>query len=131
MSTVASPTKRGVNSPSVETASVTSGLTPPSTFNTIPALSTLISRLSSTTAGNDALLEPQHLPVEASTVKIRLQKALAAIEALPDVDRTIEEQEVEIRELQARVRRQQELLTSLAESARQASGMDSTEMDQR
>jgi len=58
-------------------------------------------------------LEPQHLATEASAIKIRLQKARAAVQALPDMGRTIEEQEVEIRELEERVRAQREVLAGL------------------
>jgi hypothetical protein len=51
------------------------------------------------------LLEAKDLPTAASAIKIRIQKARAVIESLPDVERTVEEQEEEMEELQYRIAR--------------------------
>lgn len=48
-------------------------------------------------------LDAKDLPTEASSIKIRIQKAQAVVEGLPDVHRTVEEQEQEIKELEARI----------------------------
>ncbi|KAI9757648.1 MAG: hypothetical protein M4579_003373 [Chaenotheca gracillima] len=119
--TSTSPTTRntptGRNPTPANTSQPQAELPPPSTFDFLPPLHTLLSRLvpSSTPDGasgqvntatgelNGPSLEPQHLATEATTLRIRIQKARAAIEALPDVDRTIEEQEGEIKELEAKV----------------------------
>ncbi|RAO65354.1 uncharacterized protein BHQ10_001366 [Talaromyces amestolkiae] len=48
-------------------------------------------------------LEAKDLFTAASAVRIRIQKARAIVESLPDVDRTTEEQDDEIEELVARI----------------------------
>lgn len=50
-------------------------------------------------------LDIKELPKAASTVKIRIQKARGIVEGLPDVERSIEDQEQEIDELEDRVTR--------------------------
>ncbi|OJD16679.1 hypothetical protein AJ78_03189 [Emergomyces pasteurianus Ep9510] len=52
-----------------------------------------------------AFLDPKLLLSEASAVKIRVQKAKAALEALPDMERTVAEQEEEIVGLEERIER--------------------------
>ncbi|OCK76171.1 hypothetical protein K432DRAFT_153024 [Lepidopterella palustris CBS 459.81] len=101
----------------------------PSTFDVIPPLHTLLTRLLTTTTQppdhnpthtvepeSGKWIEIQQLPTEASRLKIKLQKARMAILALPDVDRTCEEQEVEIRELEERVGKLRNVLKGLAEA---------------
>lgn len=124
MSAVNSPVKRALSSPISEQAVISSSLPSPSTFDIVPALYTLICRLLPTATSNEPPLEPQHLVVEASTVKIKLQKAVLAVEALPDVDRTVEEQEAEIQELESRIKQQRDMLASLAQRARAACGRE-------
>lgn len=48
-------------------------------------------------------LEAKDLFTAASAIRIRIQKARAVVEGLPDVDRTTEEQDDEIEELMARI----------------------------
>lgn len=50
-------------------------------------------------------LDTKSLVTEASTVKIRIQKAKAALETLPDIGRTVGEQGTEIEELEAKIER--------------------------
>jgi len=52
---------------------------------------------------------------EASSIRSRIRRARAAVEALPDVDRTVEEQEDEIKLLQERITKQTAVLKGLAE----------------
>ncbi|OAX78356.1 hypothetical protein ACJ72_07338 [Emergomyces africanus] len=52
-----------------------------------------------------AFLDPKLLLSEASAVKIRVQKAKAAVEALPDMERGVAEQEEEIADLEERIER--------------------------
>lgn len=124
MSADGSPNKHTLSSPASDSHLRTTSLPSPSTFDIIPALYTLLARLLPTATSSDPPLEPQHLAIEASTVKIKLQKALAAAEALPGMDRTLEQQELEIRELEERIKRQHQMLAALAEQAREASGED-------
>ncbi|KAI9799186.1 MAG: hypothetical protein M1833_004226 [Piccolia ochrophora] len=110
MSSVASPSKRGATSPSTLSAGA---LPPPSTFDIVPPIYTLLSRLITSNSTAEPPLEPHQLATEASALKIRLSKARAAVEALPDMGRSIEEQELEKRELQDRIRQQQDVLSAL------------------
>jgi hypothetical protein len=89
---------------------------------TVPATS---SAAGTTLLGSTTLppLDVKDLPTAASAVKIRIQKARAVIEGLPDVARTVEEQEQEIDELQDRIGR---LRSVIAEFGRRA-GMDQNE----
>ncbi|KAL4980656.1 RNA polymerase II transcription mediator complex subunit 9-domain-containing protein [Aspergillus desertorum] len=48
-------------------------------------------------------LDVKSLPTEVSSIKIRIQKAQAAVEGLPDVDRSVAEQEMEIRDLEDKI----------------------------
>ncbi|KAF2815327.1 uncharacterized protein BDZ99DRAFT_567192 [Mytilinidion resinicola] len=89
----------------------------PSSFDILPPLHTLLTRLLTTTA-QPADPNPTHtvdpeaanqldiqgLPSEATKLKLKLQRARMAVMALPDVGRAIEEQEEEIGELEERVR---------------------------
>ncbi|KAJ5773597.1 Mediator complex subunit Med9 [Penicillium paradoxum] len=50
-------------------------------------------------------LDVKNLPTETSSVRIRIQKARTVVEALPDVQRSVSEQQREIAELEERVRR--------------------------
>lgn len=115
-----------------------STLPPPSTFDILPPLYALLSRLllpqqstqtsstpatsspalSNTTDGSP--LSPKDLTTAASAVKVKIQKAQVAVKALPEVERTIEEQEVEIRELELEADRLGRVLSKLAEGAREA-----------
>jgi hypothetical protein len=61
-------------------------------------------------------LEVQHLDAATDAIRIRIQKARAAVKALPDIDRTVEEQDEEIKELQTRVKRMREMLVNLKSS---------------
>ncbi|RHZ44513.1 RNA polymerase II mediator complex middle subunit MED9 [Aspergillus thermomutatus] len=55
-------------------------------------------------AGNGlAPLSAKNLPTAASSIKIRIQKAHAVVESLPDIDRSVAEQEGEIEELENRI----------------------------
>lgn len=64
-------------------------------------------------------LDVKDLPTEASAIKIRIQKARAVVDALPDVDRTVEDQSREIEELEDRITR---LRKVIGEFGRRADG---------
>ncbi|KAM5435143.1 hypothetical protein MferCBS31731_006440 [Microsporum ferrugineum] len=101
---------------------------PPQTFDILPPLHALLARLLSNPStsfatgqpGESGLsqsteqtpgggiasldgLDPKSLLTGASAVKIRIQKARNAVEELPDIDRTIAEQEEEIQQLERRI----------------------------
>ncbi|KAF1811259.1 hypothetical protein P152DRAFT_483153 [Eremomyces bilateralis CBS 781.70] len=62
-------------------------------------------------------LEIHQLAAATSELKVRLQRARAAVRALPDVERSVEEQEGEIGELEARVRDLRGVLEELRRKA--------------
>ncbi|RAL10851.1 RNA polymerase II mediator complex middle subunit MED9 [Aspergillus homomorphus CBS 101889] len=63
-------------------------------------------------------LDIKDLPTEVSSIKIRIQKAQAVVESLPDVDRSVAEQEMEIQELEDRIAK---LKSVISEFGRRAS----------
>lgn len=65
-------------------------------------------------------LNPKELPTAMLEIKGRIRAALREVERLPDVDRSLEEQELEIQELEDRIKRQREMLSGLAEVAKGA-----------
>lgn len=50
-------------------------------------------------------VDPKQLVVSASAVKVRIQKARNALENLPDMSRTVEQQEEEMRALEEKIRK--------------------------
>ncbi|KAF2466519.1 uncharacterized protein BDR25DRAFT_76027 [Lindgomyces ingoldianus] len=99
----------------------------PATFDVLPDLHKLLGRLINTSAqlpaptptpsqpSADGPLEMQHLGTEANHLKIKIQKAQKAVMALPDIDRTCEDQEEEIEDLEARIARLKDALRGLGE----------------
>lgn len=51
---------------------------------------------------------------EAARIKQMIQNARLAVAELPDMDRTIEEQEAEMRELEERIEKQRDVLRGFA-----------------
>ncbi|KAJ9611554.1 hypothetical protein H2200_004738 [Cladophialophora chaetospira] len=125
---------------------------PPSTFSLLPDIYILLARLhllhqtsQSQTNGHSQqstqphpqinpailngapLLDPKDLPGQIYPLKQKLAKARAAVEELPDVDRTVEEQEDEIRRLESRVRGLKTRLASLGEIAREKGDVEMRE----
>jgi hypothetical protein len=115
-------------------ASAPLSLPPPQTFDILPALHELLARIalhqgdspfdttSSTLSESVAEgtsytelvpLAPKDLPTAVLEIKTRIRAALRAVEGLPDVDRSLEEQKEEIRELEERITRQKEVLAGL------------------
>lgn len=100
----------------------------PETFDILPPLQALLSRLllpspgllaplgepshDSPTETNDGTghLDIQELSAAVGAIRIRIQKARAAVKGLPDIERSMGEQEGEIRELEERVVRMREML---------------------
>jgi hypothetical protein len=116
------------------TASSQPALPPPQLFDVLPALHEILSRIdhsstrsSANTDGDDALgtaykdlapLEPKDLPSAILPLKSQIRKGLRELEKLPDVERTVEEQNAEIAALESRIRRQQEVLKGMSSHGR-------------
>jgi len=58
-------------------------------------------------------LDIQQLGPEANGIKVRIQKARAAVKGLPDVGKSLEEQEEDIKLLEARIAKMKEILRGL------------------
>ncbi|EWC44580.1 hypothetical protein DRE_06661 [Drechslerella stenobrocha 248] len=90
---------------------------PPETFDFIPQTHDLLQRLlpaaeqsPGATANGLAPLEPKDVDAEASRIRLKIQKARAIISEMPDIERTIDEQEEEIKALEAKIKKQKEVL---------------------
>lgn len=89
-------------------------LPPPQTFDVLPALHQLLSRLlPDLTYTTDSALEPKDLAPAAAVVKLHIQKAREAVRALPEVNRTCDDQREEIAELEERVKALKAMLERL------------------
>lgn len=62
-------------------------------------------------------LDIKDLPTATSSVKIRIQKARGVVEGLPDVHRSVEEQQKEIDELEDRVARLRSVISDFGSRA--------------
>ncbi|KAL1800278.1 hypothetical protein ACET3X_000620 [Alternaria dauci] len=112
----------------------------PSTFDMLPDLHTLLKRILETPAQPPAAtptpaqlaaegpLEIQHVATAANDIRLKIQKARRAVAALPDMDRTCEDQEDEIKDLEARIAR---LKASLNDLGRPVAQAEDAEGDQR
>ncbi|EPS30012.1 hypothetical protein PDE_04962 [Penicillium oxalicum 114-2] len=65
-------------------------------------------------------LNVKDLPTATSSVRIRIQKARAVVETLPDVSRTVEEQQAEIAELEDRIAHLHAVISDFGHRAQQA-----------
>jgi hypothetical protein len=63
-------------------------------------------------------LNPKDLPTAALEIKGRIRNALREIGMLPDIDRSIEQQEQDIADMQEKIEKQKAVLQQLAEIAR-------------
>lgn len=126
-------------------------LPPPQTFDILPALHELLARIDrdSTASATDPVtgiadqhllsadagggdigalytelqpLEPKELPTEVLQIKAKIRKALKELEKLPDMERTVEEQNEEVGELEERITRQREMIRRLGKLARGMEG---------
>jgi len=126
----ASPEKSTPQPPSLH--NLPEGLNPDS-IDTVPILSALLSRLpdssstvpTTSTAGSPPAGSPSNLatgtgplgvkdiPLATNEIKHKFQRARAQIKELPDIERSLEEQEEEIRDLEEKIARQRAVLAGL------------------
>ena len=104
------------------------GLPPPSTFDILPDLHKLLKRLLEAPPqplaatpipaqlSQDGPLDIQHVATAANEIRLKIHKARRAVLALPEVDRTCEDQQDEIEDLEARIARLKASLTELGRS---------------
>jgi hypothetical protein len=114
---------------------------PPSLFSILPEIYLLISRIEllqqnagaalPTTPGGNSSVAPmtlQELPAAIQPIKTQILKAKAAVQSLPDVDRTVEEQEVEIKRLEVKIAGLKKRLALLGSRAAQGSRAEDVAM---
>lgn len=65
------------------------------------------------TGAGSGHLDIQQLGPEANGIKVRIQKARAAVKALPDVSKSLQEQEEDIKLLETRIAKMREMLGDL------------------
>ncbi|KAL2039414.1 hypothetical protein N7G274_007686 [Stereocaulon virgatum] len=103
-------------------------LPPPQTFDILPPLHALLSRLllpnngaEISTPSPDTItpISPKDLATAASSITAKIQKAGVAVRELPGVEMGIEEQEAVIRELEGEVRRLRGVWEGIARGARE------------
>lgn len=101
----------------------------PDSIDVCSELATILSRIhypqATVTAGaesntnNNSSSQPplstKDLPGALDTLKRKVQQARAAVHTLPDIDRTVAEQEAEMRAMQERIEKQQAALRQLKE----------------
>lgn len=95
-----------------------SNLPPADTFDFLPQLATLLEQLLPTDGkpGVDA----KELEVMAGPLKVKIERAKAAVRTLPEVDRSIKQQRQDIKLLNERIKRQQEAITALSNASARA-----------
>ncbi|KAF2196287.1 hypothetical protein GQ43DRAFT_485074 [Delitschia confertaspora ATCC 74209] len=100
--------------PAVGSPNAVPSMPSPAIFDILPDLHKLLSRLqasaqppeqASAQASADGSLEIHQLATAATELKLKIQRAKRAVLALPDIDRTCEEQQEEINELEDRIAR--------------------------
>jgi len=115
----ASQPPTGAATPAVLAPPAPPSIPPPSSFDVLPDLHKLLKRLieppTDPAPAQDGPLDIQHVATAASDIRVKIQKARRAVMALPDIDRTCEDQEDEIEDLEAKIAR---LKASLAELGR-------------
>ena len=113
-----SRTSTPLPSANLPAAKATPLLPSPQTFDILPKLHHLLSRLLPTSQTNYQNLTPlqaKDLETQASEIRILIQKARVAVEGLPDIERNLREQEVEIGSLEERRVKLRELLVLLGQ----------------
>jgi hypothetical protein len=134
-----------MSAPKQEPGPLPQGLSPDA-LDTLTGLTTILTRLRSTiqssglggitgttpsasgatpnTAGATSHLSLKDVPAATDGLKHKLQKARIQVRGLPDMHRTMPEQEHEMERLQERIRLQREVLESLKNGGQVPSGAD-------
>nr|POE48838.1 hypothetical protein CFP56_38935 [Quercus suber] len=129
------PSNTTANTSQTLSKSAQPALPPPQTFDILPPLHELLARIDHVSVQNDLAsnnenddshgirylelqpLDPKDLPAEILPLKSKIRKALRELENLPDMDRSIEDQQEEIAELIQRQAMQEAMIKSLSAAA--------------
>ncbi|CAE7175878.1 hypothetical protein CFE70_005406 [Pyrenophora teres f. teres 0-1] len=130
------PTGAATPAPPPPPTATTPTLPPPSTFDILPDLHKLLKRILETPSHPPAStptpaqlsaegpLEIQHVATAANDIRLKIQKARRAVTSLPGIDRTCEDQEEEIEDLEMRIARLKASLRELGQPTAQAEDGD-------
>ncbi|KAM3083340.1 hypothetical protein ACMFMG_003993 [Clarireedia jacksonii] len=88
------------------------GLTADS-IDTIPVLCETLSRLQNFSSNNPPAASPPDIFTATDGIKHKLQKARAGVKELPDMHRSIEEQQEEMKEYEEKIKQQKQVLQLL------------------
>ena len=69
-------------------------------------------------------MDIKDLGTAVSQIKVRIQRARVAVRGMSDVERSVEEQEEEIRELEGRIARQRGVLSGLSKEGNEVERME-------
>lgn len=81
---------------------------PANAFDFLPDLHALLQRVF-----NDEL-DPKDVAHESSRIRLKMERARVMVSELPDVDRSLEEQKKEIRELEEKIERQRGIMRAVS-----------------
>ncbi|RPA95977.1 hypothetical protein L873DRAFT_1812063 [Choiromyces venosus 120613-1] len=95
--------------PSIVTSNPPPEFLPANAFDFIPDLHALLLRVSREE------LELKDVDHESSHIRLKMEKARAMVANLPDVDRSLEEQKKEIRDLEERIEKQRGMIKAVVE----------------
>ena len=85
-------------------------------FEILTPLHSLLSRLLLEQSDKDALTTKELAP-EVAVLKLTIQRARTMVQGLPDAQRTVEDQALEIEALRNKIQKQKKALASIAEAA--------------
>lgn len=88
--------------------SVTPASLPANAFDFLPDLHALLQRVY-----NDEL-DPKDVAHESSRIRLKMERARIMVSELPDVDRSLDEQKKEIRELEEKIERQRNIMRAVS-----------------
>ncbi|KAF9884049.1 hypothetical protein FE257_002334 [Aspergillus nanangensis] len=109
------PTPHPQQPPSTANENNAAGL--PTVSSAAPGSASAAAEIAALSSNAPPPLDVKNLPTEASSIKIRIQKAHAVVESLPDVHRSVSEQETEIRELEDRIARLKSVISDFGRRA--------------
>lgn len=113
--TAPTPSQSQSQQPASQSQSQSQPLAPPPTSSSAAAAGTQQSQGSSNNSGALGDITLRDFPASTDHLRLKLQEAKSVVLALPDMDKSVAQQELEIRQLEDRIRRQREQLAALRE----------------
>ncbi|PLB40828.1 RNA polymerase II mediator complex middle subunit MED9 [Aspergillus candidus] len=89
----------------------------PGPSSAVPGSASAAAEIAALASNAPPPLDLKDLPTEASSIKIRIQKAYGVVDSLPDVQRSVSEQTAEIAELEDRISRLKSVISDFGRRA--------------